>query len=50
MLQCAWVVQRSKSGLDTFFLNKAGKGLFDFIYSIGIVRYKHALRGRIAII
>lgn len=47
VLQYAWLVQRS---LDSILLNKACKGLLDFIYSTGIVREKHALRGRMAII
>lgn len=50
VLQCAWLVQRSRGGLDRFLLNKACKGLLDFICSTGIVRKKNALRGRIAII
>lgn len=50
VLQYAWLVHRSRSGLDSFFLNKACKGLLDFIYSTGIVRQKHVLKGGIAII
>lgn len=50
VLQCAWLVQRSRTGLDSFLLNKTCKGLFDFIHSMGIVRQKCALRGRIAMI
>lgn len=47
VLQRAWLVQRSRSGLDSFLLNKACKGLF--------VQYRDCktevcLRGRIAII
>lgn len=50
VLQCAWLVQRSRSSLGSFLLNKECKGFLDFIYSTGIVRQKHALGGRIAVI
>lgn len=50
VLQSAWVVQRNSSGLDSFLLNEACKGLLGFIYSTGTIRKKNFLRGRIAII